>query len=112
MGISIRPSQPQSCPCGHHTTPVSIWPLIYDDLLFKYIDLELIEHLKVSKGSLKNDKERDMFNQDEAWWKKLGSILPADGIAVKHIKTGEDLLVSRRLRAVFLLMTMADFSDQ
>lgn len=31
---------------------------------------------------------------------------------MKHIKTGEDLLVSRRIVATFLMMTMADFSDQ
>lgn len=31
---------------------------------------------------------------------------------MKHIKTGEDVPVSRRVVAVFLMMTMADFSDQ
>ncbi|XP_060184482.1 uncharacterized protein LOC132614132 [Lycium barbarum] len=87
-------------------------PLIHDDLLFKYSDLELIEHLKISEISVKNAKEKSLFNEDEAWRKKLQSILPENGITVKHIKTGEDVLVSRRLIAVFLLMTMADFSDQ
>ena len=67
---------------------------------------------KVSEISLRNAKERGLFDEDEAWRKKLQSIVPADGVKVKHIKTGEDVLVSRRVIAVFLLMTMADFSDQ
>ena len=67
---------------------------------------------KVSEISLRNAKEKGLFDEDEAWRKKLQSIVPADGVKVKHIKTGEDVLVSRRVIAVFLLMTMADFSDQ
>lgn len=86
--------------------------LIHDDLLFRYTDLELVEHLEFSKVSLDNAKEKGLFNKDEEWRKKLVSILPEDGLRVKHIKTGEDVLISRRLVAVFLLMTMADFSDQ
>lgn len=31
---------------------------------------------------------------------------------MKHIRTGEDVHVSRRIVAVFLMMTVADFSDQ
>ncbi|KAI6676745.1 hypothetical protein NL676_037541 [Syzygium grande] len=34
------------------------------------------------------------------------------GIMVKHRKTGEDLLVSRRVVALLLMMTTADFSEQ
>lgn len=34
------------------------------------------------------------------------------GIKVKHIKTGEEVHLSRRMVAAFVLMTMADFSDQ
>ncbi|PSR84920.1 Tetratricopeptide repeat protein like [Actinidia chinensis var. chinensis] len=86
--------------------------IIHDDLLFRYSDSELLQHLKVSEISLRNAKERGLFDEDEAWRKKLQSIVPADGVKVKHIKTGEDVLVSRRVIAVFLLMTMADFSDQ
>ncbi|KAL3824291.1 hypothetical protein ACJIZ3_020320 [Penstemon smallii] len=78
-------------------------PLIHDYLLFKYTDAELIQHLKLSQ----TEKE-----SDSSWRVKLQSILPAGGTTVKHIKTGEDLLISRRLVATFLLMTMADFSDQ
>ncbi|XAR53168.1 hypothetical protein NMG60_11021603 [Bertholletia excelsa] len=87
-------------------------PLIHDDLLFHYSDSELVEHLKLSEVSLRNAKERGLFNNEEAWRKKLQDLVPADGITVKHIKTGEDVVVSRRVVAVFLLMTMADFSDQ
>ncbi|XP_027153808.1 uncharacterized protein LOC113753766 [Coffea eugenioides] len=87
-------------------------PLIHDDLLFHYNDQELVEHLKFSEISLRNAKEKDLFNEEESWRRKLNSVLPADGVVVKHIKTAEEVPVSRRLVAVFLLMTMADFSDQ
>lgn len=87
-------------------------PLIHDDLLFKYTDSELVEHLEHSEISLKNAKENGLFNGEECWRKKIQSLLPANGIKMKHIKTGEDVPVSRRVVAVFLMMTMADFSDQ
>ncbi|CDP16986.1 unnamed protein product [Coffea canephora] len=87
-------------------------PLIHDDLLFHYDDQELDEHLKFSEISLRNAKEKGLFNEEESWRVKLRSVLPADGVVVKHIRTGEEVPVSRRLVAVFLLMTMADFSDQ
>lgn len=51
------------------------------------------------------------FNLPE-WRKKIQKILPADGVRVKHIRTGEDIEVPRRLVAIFLFMTMADFIDQ
>ena len=44
--------------------------------------------------------------------KKASSLVPPCGIMVKHIKTGEDVLVSKRFAAIFVMMTMADFSDQ
>ncbi|KAI9126171.1 hypothetical protein K1719_002592 [Acacia pycnantha] len=87
-------------------------PLIHDDLLFRYSDSELIDHLKLSESSVRNAKEKGLFNGEEGWRKKLQSLLPSDGITVKHIRTGEDVHVSRRIVAVFLLMTIADFSDQ
>ncbi|XP_057963375.1 uncharacterized protein LOC131154555 [Malania oleifera] len=87
-------------------------PLIHDDLLFHYSDWELAEHLKASETSLRNAKENGVFNGEENWRKKLQSLVPADGVTVKHIKTSEDVVVSRRIVATFLLMTMADFSDQ
>ncbi|KAK6931781.1 hypothetical protein RJ641_003574 [Dillenia turbinata] len=87
-------------------------PLIHDDLLFHYSDSELIEHLKASEVSVRNAKERGVFDGEEAWRKKVQKLVPAEGITVKHIKTGEDVRVSRRVVAVFVMMTMADFSDQ
>lgn len=86
--------------------------LIHDLLLFKYADAELVEHLRSSEISLQKLREGEEIGEDEIWRAKLRSICPAEGINVKHIKTGEDLLVSRRLVATFLLMTIADFSDQ
>ncbi|PIN02734.1 hypothetical protein CDL12_24749 [Handroanthus impetiginosus] len=89
-------------------------PLIHDFLLFKYSDPELSEHLRLSEISLNKirKEEEEEVEENENWRVKLQSLCPAEGIKVKHIKTGEDVLVSRRLVAVFLLMTMADFSDQ
>ncbi|XP_050374914.1 uncharacterized protein LOC126792551 [Argentina anserina] len=78
-------------------------PLIHDDLLFHYTDDELRLHLKQSESEA---------NENCAWRKKVQSLVPADGIRVKHIKTGEEVLISRRIVATFVLMTMADFSDQ
>ena len=86
--------------------------MIHDDLLFKYSDSELVEHLKLSEISLKIAKEKGLFNEDVVWRKKLRGLLPDNRLVVKHIKTGEDVLVSRRIAAIFLLMTMAYFSDQ
>ncbi|KAH7840260.1 hypothetical protein Vadar_014808 [Vaccinium darrowii] len=87
-------------------------PLIHDDLLFRYTDSDLVEDLRVSEISVRNAKEKGVFDESEGWRKKLESVVPADGVVVKHIKTGEDVLVSRRLVAVFVMMTIADFSDQ
>nr|XP_043606557.1 uncharacterized protein LOC122578625 [Erigeron canadensis] len=88
--------------------------LIHDDLLFKYPhDSELVQHLKDSEASLIKSKKGFMKAGDvEEWRKKLQSVLPADGIILKHIKTGEDVCLSRRVVASFLLLTIADFSDQ
>ncbi|KAK4754530.1 hypothetical protein SAY87_002634 [Trapa incisa] len=88
-------------------------PLIHDDLLFHYEDeAELIDHLAASEASLKAAMERGFFDSEEPWRKKINSLLPPQGVTVKHIKTGDDVAVSRRVVAIFLLMTMADFSDQ
>ncbi|KAK2966980.1 hypothetical protein RJ640_009664, partial [Escallonia rubra] len=86
--------------------------LIHDHLLFCYTDAELVEHLASSQISLKNAKEKDVYDGEEAWRKKLQSLLPDKGLTLKHIKTGENVSASRRVVAIFLMMTMADFSDQ
>ncbi|RVX16371.1 hypothetical protein CK203_014528 [Vitis vinifera] len=77
-------------------------PLVHDDLIFRCSDDELVEHLKASEVSVRNAKEGGVVNGDEAWRKKVNSLVPPDGVTVKHIKTGEDVLVSRRVVAIFL----------
>ncbi|EPS68625.1 hypothetical protein M569_06144, partial [Genlisea aurea] len=86
--------------------------LIHDLLLFRYTDAELVDHLRSSEISLSKVRRGEDCGDDEPWRLKLQSVCPAEGIAVKHIKTGEDLSVPRRIVAIFLLMTIADFSDQ
>ncbi|KAK8668873.1 hypothetical protein V6N13_106319 [Hibiscus sabdariffa] len=86
--------------------------MIHDNLLFKYSDPELVEHLNSSETSLKNAKEKGVFDRNEPWRKKLRALLPENGIVVKNIKSGEDVLVTRKVMVVFLLMSMADYSDQ
>ncbi|XP_010935578.1 uncharacterized protein [Elaeis guineensis] len=86
--------------------------LIMDDLIFRYSDAELVEHLSLSEASLREAKENGVFDSLAPWRRKLQSLLPAGGIRVKHIKTREDVAVSRRMVAIFLLMSIADFSDQ
>lgn len=74
-----------------------------------------MKHVEQSVNSLKKKKNavmEDFGDEDEEWRKKIRSVLPADGLVVKHIKTGEDVHLSRRVVATFLLMTIADFSDQ
>ena len=53
-----------------------------------------------------------VVNSEENWRKKLQTIVPATGIKVPHIRTGEPVVLPRRVLAVFLLMTIADFGDQ
>ncbi|KAF8779313.1 hypothetical protein HU200_002746 [Digitaria exilis] len=86
--------------------------LIHDHLLFHYADdQDLVADLARSEASLQ-DARRGVFHDDEPWRRKIQRLLPPDGITVKHIRTGEDVALSRRIAASFLLMTMADFSDQ
>ncbi|KAL6591556.1 hypothetical protein ACP70R_050059 [Stipagrostis hirtigluma subsp. patula] len=85
--------------------------LIHDDLLFHYTDDDLAADLPRSEASLR-DARRGVFDDAEPWRRKIQHLLPPAGITVKHIRTGEDVALSRRVAAAFLLMTMADFSDQ
>lgn len=86
--------------------------LIFDDLLFRYSEAEIVEHLALSEASSREAKENGVFDSSAPWRRKLQSLVPAGGITVKHIKTGEDVAVSRRMMGIFLLMSVADFSDQ
>jgi len=71
-----------------------------------------VQHLAESEISLRNAKEKGVFDGEEGWRKKLQGLVPAEGVEVKHIRTGEGVHVSRRIVAVFVMMTMADFCDQ
>ncbi|KAF5754256.1 putative tetratricopeptide-like helical domain superfamily [Helianthus annuus] len=90
--------------------------LIHDNLLYRYSESELVQHVIDSENSLEKaliNAEKGVFVvEDEEWRRKIQSVLPADGVVMKHIKTGEDVHLSRRVVATFLLMTIADFSDQ
>ncbi|KAF6153387.1 hypothetical protein GIB67_003577 [Kingdonia uniflora] len=85
---------------------------IHDDLLFHYSDEELMKHLKESEISLKEARFHQGEVLEEEWRKKIQSLVPPEGVVVKHIKSGENITVSRRVVAIFVMMTMADFSDQ
>ncbi|XP_047163871.1 uncharacterized protein LOC124833428 [Vigna umbellata] len=87
-------------------------PLIHDYLLFQYSDQKLVQHLADSEISLRNAKEKGVLDGEEGWRKKLQGLVPAEGVEVKHIRTGERVHVSRRIVVVFVMMTMADFYDQ
>ncbi|KAL3687749.1 hypothetical protein R1sor_014058 [Riccia sorocarpa] len=70
--------------------------LIFDMIMFKYSNEELLQHLK----NLKEGKEI------------ANPLMPPEGLVVKHIRTGENLLVPKNLIAIFFLLTMVDFADQ
>ncbi|XP_062220829.1 uncharacterized protein LOC133920159 [Phragmites australis] len=90
--------------------------LIHDDLHLHYTDAELRDHLAASQASLdaaKRPAKAMAASVDaEPWRRKLRSLVPPEGVVVKHIRTGEPVALSRRVVAVFILMTVADFSDQ
>lgn len=86
--------------------------LIHDDLLFRYTEEELVEHLRDSEESVRRAREEGVMDETEPWRRKMVAVLPAAGVTVKHISKGEDVALSRRMVATFLLMTMADFCDQ
>ncbi|WOL13354.1 hypothetical protein Cni_G22124 [Canna indica] len=91
---------------------VSRHTLIHDDLLFHYSDAELADHLALSEDSLRRAKDEGVFDSAEPWRAKVRALLPAEGIKVKNIRTREDVPISRRVAATFLMMTMSDFADQ
>lgn len=116
--------------------------LIFDYLLDKVSDQELTEALSSFDPVLENGHRSDVAGQGESMSKTVHdhlmhkmdklfrsekgvehagadgsngirkSLVPAEGMVVKHIRTGEDVVVPRRLVAIFLLLTMADFVDQ
>ncbi|WVZ48881.1 hypothetical protein U9M48_000276 [Paspalum notatum var. saurae] len=91
----------------------------HDDLLFHYTGGEIRDHLAASQESIsilqafrKTSSAAAVHSNDEPWRRKLRSVVPAEGVVVKHIRTGEPVALSLRTLAVFLLMTVADLRDQ
>jgi len=85
--------------------------IIHDDLLFHYTDQELRDHLRESSSSL-DPSSAEPDDELPAWRRKLRSLVPAEGVVATHIRTGEPVALSRRVLPAFLLITVADFSDQ
>lgn len=86
--------------------------LVHKNIMCQFTESELGEFFKASEVSLTNAKEKGLFNGEETWRKKIQSLIPASGVIGNHYKTGEQILVSRRMIGVFLLMTLADISEQ
>jgi hypothetical protein len=86
--------------------------LMHEDLHLRYTDAELRDHLAAAEASLVNAACGNKTEKSEAWRVKLRSVVPEEGVVAAHIRTGEPVALSRRVLAVFVLMTVADFSDQ
>lgn len=82
--------------------------LIFDRLLHKLTDEELVAAFKQYRGSTSEGSEANAKEVQDK--KKL--LVPKEGMVLKHIRTGEDVVLPRRLVALFVLLTMADFADQ
>ncbi|XP_076949708.1 uncharacterized protein LOC143622447 [Bidens hawaiensis] len=86
--------------------------LIHKNIMCQFTELELREYLEASDVSLSNARENCAFDSEEKWRKKIQSLVPPGGLLGKHHTTGEEIPVSRRMIGVFLLMTIADISEQ
>ncbi|BBN07320.1 hypothetical protein MPTK1_4g02870 [Marchantia polymorpha subsp. ruderalis] len=72
--------------------------VVFDMLLFKFTDEQLLQRLKDVRES------SDLATSQP--------LVPPGGFTVSNIRTGEDLQVPRNLIAIFLILTMADAIDQ
>ena len=86
--------------------------LMHADLHLRYTDAELRDHLAAAEASLVKATGGSKSERSEAWRVKLRAVVPEEGVVAPHIRTGEPVALSRRVLAVFVLMTVADFSDQ
>ncbi|KAI3515599.1 hypothetical protein L1887_14500 [Cichorium endivia] len=86
--------------------------LVHKNIMCQFTESELQEYLEASEVSLRNAKEKGIFNGEEKWRKKLQTLIPATGLIGMHHETGQQVPVSRRVIGVFLLMTLADISEQ
>eukprot|EP00249_Psilotum_nudum_P009786 c22152_g2_i1 orf=53-769(+) len=84
--------------------------LIYDMMLLKFNDDELLAAFHGDKLGVVN--EVDSSSYATQCKSKLAAVIPPEGFIVKHIRTGEDVQVPRRVLAIFLLLTMADLIEQ
>lgn len=84
--------------------------VIFDNLMLKITDDELAAGL----AQYENPKKSSVVTEAGAKGAhdKMKLFVPEGGMVVQHIRTGEDIVLHRRLVAVFLLLTMADFIDQ
>jgi hypothetical protein len=85
---------------------------MHEDLHLRYTDAELRDHLAAAEASLVKAAGGNKTEKSEAWRVKLRSVVPEEGVIAAHIRTGDPVALSRRVLAVFVLMTVADFSDQ
>ncbi|KAK8945731.1 hypothetical protein KSP40_PGU019025 [Platanthera guangdongensis] len=81
--------------------------LVHDDLLFRYSEEELAEHLEESAASIRRAREGGLRDESERWRVKMASVVPCDGIKVKDINTGEVWRCLAGRWRPFLLLTMA-----
>eukprot|EP00249_Psilotum_nudum_P021911 c28296_g1_i2 orf=227-1543(-) len=106
------------------------WKLIYEMMLFQFKDDELLaalhgDNLDVDsrsqhdvdahflerlKSGIIDEEERSLFAI--RCKRKVAKIIPPEGLVVKHIRTGEDVRVPRRVLAIFLLVNIADVIEQ
>jgi hypothetical protein len=86
--------------------------LMHEDLYLRYTDAELTDHLAAAEASLVKAAGGNKTDRSDAWRVKLRAVVPEEGVVAPHIRTGEPVALSRRVLAVFVLMTVADFSDQ
>ncbi len=80
--------------------------LVYDDLLGR-CPPEAFNDLQLPTDTTNNGPAGH-----EGVPPALLRLVPPEGVTVRHIKTGEPLLVDRLTVARFLVMTMADFAEQ
>ncbi|KAG0535604.1 hypothetical protein BDA96_04G380300 [Sorghum bicolor] len=87
--------------------------LVFQQLQPRYTDQELRDHLAAAEAEAEIAQQPGgLLTTMSPWRQKLRSVVPAEGVVVSHIRTGEPVRLSRRVVAAFLLMTVADFSDQ
>lgn len=88
--------------------------VIFDNLMHRVTDDELVTGLAQYEDRGENTKKPSAVAEAGAKGAhdKMKLFIPEGGMVVQHIRTGEDIVLPRRMVALFLLLTMADFIDQ